>query len=79
MSNFQVHKTSLRTLKKSDNGFQLKDGLITAPRAGIEISNRCPANYKELILECMRHGWLTPIATVYDHELTFAALKDDYV
>ena len=79
MTNYKIRRTSLRTLKKSDNGFLLKDGFITAPRAGIEISNRCPENYKDLILECMRHGWLVPIATVYDHELTFAALKDDHV
>lgn len=79
MSNYQIHKTSLRTLKQSDQGFMLKDGIVTAPRAGFEISCRCPSEYKMILQECLSHGWIKPVAIVYDHELTFATLKDCHV
>lgn len=79
MINYKVHKTSLRTLTQSDHGFMLKDGTIVSPRAGFKISNRCPETYRYLLQECINNGWIQPIATVYDHELTFDSLKDCHV
>jgi hypothetical protein len=53
----------------------LHDDMVMAPRAGFEISQRCPENYRSLIQECIGHGWLQPVAHVYDYELTFDRLK----
>lgn len=75
---YKEHKTAFRTLRPSDPGFRLQDGIYFAYRAGFEISNRCPEEYKLMLQECINYGWIKPIATVYDHELTFASLKYDH-
>ena len=72
---YKVNKTNFVTLKPGDPDFLLKDKFITASRAGFEISQRCPENYRDLIQECISQGWIKPVATVYDHELTFARMK----
>lgn len=79
MSNYKIHPTRLKILKHSDPEFTLKDGIVIAPRAGFEISNRCPKEYKMILQECISYGWIKPVATVYDHELTFDTLKDCHV
>lgn len=79
MTNIKIRQTSLRTLKQSDQGFMLKDGVVNAPRAGFEIDQMCPKTYKAVIVECINNGWIKPVATVYDHELTFDTLKDCHV
>jgi hypothetical protein len=66
---FQINKSSLRTINKGDPKFILRDGLIVAPRAGIEISNECPREYRLIIATCMEKGWLKSFATVKDNEL----------
>jgi hypothetical protein len=66
---FTLRQTSLRTIKQNDPKFMLQDGMVTAPRAGFEISQHCPKEYRMIIQECIRYGWLTPVATVRDNEL----------
>lgn len=77
MLEMKVNDTSLRTLRPNDPDFILKDGLMLSPRAGFEISQRCPTEYIKILQECIRHGWIMPIATVYDWELTYSRLKND--
>ena len=67
--------TNIRTIRQSDPKFTLTDGFVTCPRAGFEISHRCPENYKDLILECINHGWIKPVAHIYGKELTMDALR----
>lgn len=71
---YTVHQSQIRTIKPGDPNFVITAGLEQAHRAGIEISQRCPENYKDLILECVRHGWLKPVANVTERELIFAGL-----
>lgn len=71
---YKTHTSTIRTLKQGDPNFVINDGLMQAPRAGIEISNRCPENYASLIQECIRHGWLKPVAHVTERELLFMGL-----
>ena len=40
-----------------------------APRAGFEINDKCPREYKLIINECLANGWLKPVATIKDTEL----------
>jgi hypothetical protein len=47
---------------------------MQAPRAGFEISQGCPKEYKMIINECIRNGWLTPVANVTERELIFMGL-----
>jgi len=51
------------------------DGITLVPRAGFEISQRCPENYRDLIQECINHGWLQPVAFMRDTEYTMELLR----
>jgi len=53
----------------------LQDGLMICPRAGFEINQLCPREYKMIISECINNGWLKPVAHVYGKELTMDALR----
>ena len=74
---YTVHKSQIRTIKPGDPNFVINDGLVQANRAGIEISQRCPENYKDLIIECINHGWLKPVANVTERELLFMGLSNE--
>lgn len=74
---YTFQKSQVRTLKPGDPNFVITDGLVRTNRAGLEISQRCPENYKDLILECIRHGWLKPVAHVTERELVFMGLSND--
>lgn len=50
--------------------------MLVTPRAGFEVVKECPIEYKLVIQDCIERGWLRPVASVYDHELTFDVLKD---
>jgi hypothetical protein len=51
---------------------------MQAPRAGFEINQGCPKEYKMIINECILHGWLKPVANVTERELLFMGLtKND--
>ena len=72
-----TYQSQIRTIRQNDPRFTIVDNFVTAPRAGIEISNRCPENYKDLILECINHGWIKPIANLTERELIFMGLNYD--
>ena len=73
--NIKSHQSNIRTIRQGDDRFILQDKYITCPRAGFEISQRCPENYRSLIQECINHGWIKPVAYVYGRELTMDALR----
>jgi hypothetical protein len=74
---FTIHQSQIRTIKQSDPRFHIHDKFITAPRAGFEISQRCPENYRDLIAECINHGWLKPVAYMTERELLISGLSND--
>jgi len=53
----------------------ITDGFVTCPRAGFEISQSCPAEYKSIFVTAINAGWLKPVAHVYSKELTMDALR----
>lgn len=73
---FTFPEKTFKKIKQGDNDFYMTDGIGITPRAAIEVSQRCPDNYKSLIMECMNHGWLKPVAYVKDKELFWEKLKD---
>jgi hypothetical protein len=75
--NITAHQSQIRTIKQSDPRFQIKDRFLMAPRAGFNISQGCPKEYRMIILECMNNGWLTPVAHVHERELLFMGLSDE--
>jgi hypothetical protein len=76
MFNTTKPKFRVRTLKSSDPNFTFSpDGIQLVSRAAIEISQHCPENYRDLILECIGHGWLKPVAIMKESEFTWEMLQ----
>lgn len=71
---YTVYQSQVRTIRQEDPNFTIRDGLTITPRAGFEISQKCPEKYKDLILECINHGWLKSVAHVPERELIFSGL-----
>lgn len=67
--------SNIRTIRQGDTKFMLTDGLVTCPRAGFEISQSCPAEYKSIFITAINAGWIKPVAHVYGKELTMDALR----
>ena len=73
--NIIARESNIKTIRQNDPKFMLIDGLVTFPRAGFEISNTCPGQYKLMIMEAGKNGWLQPVAHVYGKELTMDAMR----
>ena len=73
--NITSYQSQIRTLKQSDPKFVIYDGLMQAPRAAFELNQSCPKEYKMIINECIRNGWLKPVAHVTERELMFMGLS----
>ena len=71
---YTTHKSQVRSIKLGDPNFYIHDKFTSTPRAGFEINQRCPENYRDLIQECIRHGWLKPVAHITERELLFMGL-----
>ena len=69
------YQSKITTIRKTDSKFLLQDGLTICPRAGFEINQLCPREYKLIIAKCINNGWLNPVAHVYGKELTMDALR----
>jgi hypothetical protein len=73
---FTVQESRVRTIRPSDPDFLIRDGLILAPRASLELCASCPREYRLIIAKCLDAGWLKPVASLYDYEQTFDNLAD---
>jgi len=71
---YTIHRSQVHTIRQEDPNFTIQDGITITPRAGFEISNDCPRQYKLMIMEAIKNGWLQPIASVTERELIFAGL-----
>lgn len=69
------YRSSIRTIKQDHPAFQIRDGLMLAPRAGFEINEKCPKEYRQIISVCIDQGWLKPIANLTEKELIFVGLN----
>lgn len=72
--NFVSHTSGIQSIRQNDPKFIINDGLVVAKRASIEISQCCPENYKDLIVECLRHGWIKPVAHMTSKEMMISGL-----
>jgi hypothetical protein len=68
------YKSQIKTLNQNDPNFWIKDGVALSPRAGFQINQHCPHEYRMVIDECLRNGWLKPIAYISERELVFLGL-----
>ena len=75
---FLAHRSSIKTIRQGDDDFMLNDGMIMSPRAGFEISAKCPDGYKRVIQEAIDNGWLKPVAHMHDRELMWDKLNETF-
>jgi hypothetical protein len=54
----------------------IDNGIVMAPRAGLEISNDCPRQYKSMIMEAIKNGWLKPVAYMKESEYVWEQLGE---
>lgn len=65
-----------KTLRQSDPDFTFSpDSIKLVPRASFEISEKCPREYRMIIAECIKNGWLKPVAHMRDVEYTMELLR----
>jgi hypothetical protein len=69
--------SELRTIRSDDPRFHISDGSVVAPRAGFEINQNCPVEYKIMLQECINNGWLKPVAHMTERELLFMGLSNE--
>lgn len=72
-----AQKSSIKTIRHGDKKFMITDSVIVSPRAGFEISCRCPQEYKWIINECVTHGWIKPVAYMKEEEFMWETLNED--
>jgi hypothetical protein len=66
----------IKTIRQDDPDFQIDNGFVMAPRAGFEISNDCPRQYKLMITEAVKNGWLQPVAYMKESEFIWEKLGE---
>ena len=68
-------KNKIKTVKPGDGSWYIDSNFIRTPRAGFEISMKCPAEYRMILNECMRNGWIMPIAYMTESEYIWETLQ----
>jgi len=67
---------TIKTIRKGNVDFLIQNGLTMTPRAGFEISNKCPSTYKLMIVEAINNGWLQPVAYMKESEYIWEKLGE---
>jgi len=68
-------KDKVKILRQGDSDFVMHVGAVAYPRAGFEISQLCPANYKQLLYECFTREWIKPVAYMKESEYIWEELS----
>lgn len=75
--NFIETKNKIFSIRPNDPYWLISDGMIITPRAGFEISERCPGNHKVFISNAIDQGWLTAVAYITEREKVFLGLSNE--
>jgi hypothetical protein len=73
--NIKTYKSEIKIIRQDDPRFRISDKFTTAPRAGFEISQGCPIEYRMIMRECIQRGWIKPVAYMTERELLFSGLS----
>lgn len=74
---FRTSDDPIVTIRQGEAGFMIQDGVYISPRAGFEISEDCPNEYKDMIIHAMGKGWLVPVAYLRSSEKMMLVLGHD--
>jgi len=69
--NFTVSESPWVTLREGDPSFQLQGPYTMATRASIEIDVNCPPEYRSIIVQAHKQGWLKSVAVVPKDDPTY--------
>jgi hypothetical protein len=73
---YTTSNKTIKTIRKDDPDFYIDNGIAIAPRAGFVINNDCPRQYKLMIMEATKNGWLQPIAYMKESEYVWEKLGE---
>jgi hypothetical protein len=68
-------KNDVKAIRPGDPLWHIKSEFVITPRAGFEISEKCPPEYRSILASCMQNGWLKPVAYLKGSEATMEYLK----
>jgi len=70
-------KTSnIKTVRYGDPEFTIQDGFMLCNRAGFEIDQKCPKEYRQIIQTCIEYGWIKPVAYMTQQEYFMEKLAE---
>ena len=74
--NITSKQSKVRKIDRNDRRFWIQDEIVVVARAGFEISQNCPAEYKNILITAVNAGWVKPVAHVHERELLVMGLAD---
>jgi hypothetical protein len=72
---YTINKSTIVKIHESESEFAISDSIVTYPRAGMEFSADCPAEYIQIIQRARMKGWAKLVAYVTEEEYTWNQLK----
>ena len=73
---FELHKSTVKSIRAGDKRFMISDGFVSYPRAMLHVLPECPVEYSLIIQKCFQNGWIKPVAHVTERELIFMGLSN---
>jgi hypothetical protein len=73
--NITSKQQAVKAIRPDDTDFNIWDNYTVTPRASFEVSVNCPAQYRQVIAECINNRWLTPVAYISEKEAIFMGLN----
>jgi hypothetical protein len=70
-------KSNVRMLTSKDPAFHIVDSMTITNRAGVQIMDNCPDEYKQLLHNAVGYGWIRPVAYMREDELMWIQLKEE--
>ena len=66
---------AVHVLRPDDADFMWVQGDQLYQRAGFEVTNACPAEYRQMIHEAVNNRWLRPVAYVRESEYIWERIQ----
>jgi hypothetical protein len=75
--NISRSNPGIRRITPKDDDFCIISGYAYYPRAGVEVTSKCPADYRAMINLAISKGWVEPVAHVKESEYMWEKLSDN--
>jgi hypothetical protein len=75
--NISRRNSVIRRITPNDPDFCIISGYAYYPRAGVEVTSKCPADYRDMINLAISKGWVEPVAHIQESEYMWEKLSDN--